>query len=84
MGMRPLHDLILRPCGHIMPVDTRSCPPPTVSPLLRPGGLCLIDLPTEMLNIIANYLGSTDLRNLRALNNRTVRDGIDHVWVRIK
>ena len=41
----------------------------------------LFDLPNELLDNIASRLSREDLFTLRELKNRTIRNGIDHVWV---
>lgn len=53
-------------------------------PLLQLRMTYLTDLPTETLNEIASYVGDADFFNLRRVNNRSICDGVDHIWVSIQ
>ncbi|CAO2652084.1 Nn.00g003670.m01.CDS01 [Neocucurbitaria sp. VM-36] len=65
-----------------MDADISSFEPLHPPPWLQPVGSDLVELPTELLNIIASYVGDADLFSLRAVSNRGIRDGIDHIWAK--
>lgn len=59
--------------------ESTTASEPATSSILDP--LSLTDLPPELLNVVATFLPRSDLLELRALNNRRLRDGVDNVFV---
>lgn len=64
-----------------MEVGSRVCDLLEAFPPFESNEIGLLDLPNELISIIAGYLVYADLLSLRTVKNRLIRNGIHHVWV---
>lgn len=68
--------------GDLVEIDSQPLDLVQVPTGNSPEAVGLLDLPNELLSLIATFLMGTDLFSLREVKNRSIRYGIDHVWVR--